>query len=166
MDIETLELLEEIINQYQGTVLIVSHDREFIDNTCSSVWAFEGDGKITDMVGGYTDYQAYLSYLAEQEKQQQAPKKDVKPAPVAAVKPENKSTKLSYKLKLELEQLPNKMEQLEVAVEAQQAVVSDPDFFKQDSDVTTNALNHLAKLESDLEAAFERWEELEELQNQ
>ena len=166
LDIETLELLEEIINQYQGTVLIVSHDREFIDNTCSSVWAFEGDGKITDMVGGYTDYQAYLSYLAEQEKQQQAPKKDVKPAPVAAVKPENKSTKLSYKLKLELEQLPNKMEQLEVAVEAQQAVESDPDFFKQDSDVTTNALNHLAKLESDLEAAFERWEELEELQNQ
>ncbi|AYM86756.1 MULTISPECIES: ABC transporter ATP-binding protein [Pseudoalteromonas] len=166
LDIETLELLEEIINQYQGTVLIVSHDREFIDNTCSSVWAFEGDGKITDMVGGYTDYQAYLSYLAEQEKQQQAPKKDVKPAPVAATKPENKSTKLSYKLKLELEQLPNKMEQLEAAVEAQQAVVSDPDFFKQDSDVTTNALNHLAKLESDLEAAFERWEELEELQNQ
>ncbi|AZN32829.1 ABC transporter ATP-binding protein [Pseudoalteromonas sp. Xi13] len=166
LDIETLELLEEIINQYQGTVLIVSHDREFIDNTCSSVWAFEGDGKITDMVGGYTDYQAYLSYLAEQEKQQQAPKKDVKPAPVAATKPENKSTKLSYKLKLELEQLPNKMEQLEAAVEAQQAVVSDPDFFKQDSDVTTNALNHLAKLESDLEAAFVRWEELEELQNQ
>jgi ATP-binding cassette subfamily F protein uup len=166
LDIETLELLEEIINQYQGTVLIVSHDREFIDNTCSSVWAFEGDGKITDMVGGYTDYQAYLSYLAEQEKQQQAPKKDVKPAPVAATKAENKSTKLSYKLKLELEQLPNKMEQLEAAVEAQQAVVSDPDFFKQDSDVTTNALNHLAKLESDLEAAFERWEELEELQNQ
>ncbi|KYL30674.1 ABC transporter ATP-binding protein [Pseudoalteromonas agarivorans] len=166
LDIETLELLEEIINQYQGTVLIVSHDREFIDNTCSSVWAFEGDGKITDMVGGYTDYQAYLSYLAEQEKQQQAPKKDVKPAPVAATKPENKTTKLSYKLKLELEQLPNKMEQLEAAVEAQQAVVSDPDFFKQDSDVTTNALNHLAKLESDLEAAFERWEELEELQNQ
>ncbi|TMO78146.1 ABC transporter ATP-binding protein [Pseudoalteromonas sp. S3776] len=166
LDIETLELLEEIINQYQGTVLIVSHDREFIDNTCSSVWAFEGDGKITDMVGGYTDYQAYLSYLAEQEKQQQAPKKDVKPAPVSVKKPENKSTKLSYKLKLELEQLPNKMEQLEAAVEAQQAVVSDPDFFKQDSDVTTNALNHLAKLESDLEAAFERWEELEELQNQ
>ncbi|KPZ54696.1 ABC transporter ATP-binding protein uup [Pseudoalteromonas sp. P1-13-1a] len=166
LDIETLELLEEIINQYQGTVLIVSHDREFIDNTCSSVWAFEGDGKITDMVGGYTDYQAYLSYLAEQEKQHQAPKKDVKPAPVSVKKPENKSTKLSYKLKLELEQLPNKMEQLEAAVEAQQAVVSDPDFFKQDSDVTTNALNHLAKLESDLEAAFERWEELEELQNQ
>ncbi|BED89250.1 ABC transporter ATPase [Pseudoalteromonas sp. MM1] len=166
LDIETLELLEEIINQYQGTVLIVSHDREFIDNTCSSVWAFEGNGKITDMVGGYTDYQAYLSYLAEQEKHQEAPKKDVKPAPVTAKKPENKSTKLSYKLKLELEQLPNKMEQLEAAVEAQQAVVSDPDFFKQDSDVTTNALNHLAKLESDLEAAFERWEELEELQNQ
>ncbi|MGO2075163.1 MAG: ATP-binding cassette ATPase Uup, partial [Pseudoalteromonas sp.] len=71
LDIETLELLEDIINQYQGTVLIVSHDREFIDNTCSSVWAFEGDGVITDIVGGYTDYEQFVSYQAEQAKKQQ-----------------------------------------------------------------------------------------------
>jgi len=167
LDIETLELLEDIINQYQGTVIIVSHDREFIDNTCSSVWAFEGNGKVTDIVGGYSDYEAYVSYLAEQEKQaiQPAAKKvEKQPTPVA--KPAAKTNKLSYKLKLELEQLPNKMEQLEADVEAQQNVVGDPDFFKQDSDITTKALNHLAQLESDLEAAFERWEELEELQNQ
>jgi len=168
LDIETLELLEDIINQYQGTVLIVSHDREFIDNTCSSVWAFEGNGKVTDIVGGYSDYEAYVKYLAEQEKtaQQQPVKKAEKTAPEPAAKAENKNNKLSYKLKLELEQLPNKMEQLEAEVEAQQIIVSDPDFFKQDSDVTTKALNHLAQLESDLEAAFERWEELEELKNQ
>jgi len=168
LDIETLELLEDIINQYQGTVLIVSHDREFIDNTCSSVWAFEGNGKVTDIVGGYSDYEAYVKYLAEQEKtaQQQPVKKAEKTAPEPAAKAENKNNKLSYKLKLELEQLPNKMEQLEAEVEAQQTIVSDPDFFKQDSDVTTKALNHLAQLESDLEAAFERWEELEELKNQ
>ncbi|MDP2485566.1 ATP-binding cassette ATPase Uup [Pseudoalteromonas marina] len=166
LDIETLELLEDIINQYQGTVIIVSHDREFIDNTCSSVWAFEGNGKVTDIVGGYSDYEAYVSYLAEQEKQAVQPAaKKVEKQPTPAAKPAAKTNKLSYKLKLELEQLPNKMEQLEADVEAQQNVVGDPDFFKQDSAITTKALNHLAQLESDLEAAFERWEELEELQN-
>jgi ATP-binding cassette subfamily F protein uup len=167
LDIETLELLEDIINQYQGTVLIVSHDREFIDNTCSSVWAFEGNGKVTDIVGGYSDYEAYVSYLAEQEKQAVQPAaKKVEKQPTPAAKPAAKTNKLSYKLKLELEQLPNKMEQLEAELEKQQERVSHEDFFKQDSDVTAKELNHLAQLESDLEAAFERWEELEELKNQ
>ena len=167
LDIETLELLEDIINQYQGTVLIVSHDREFIDNTCSSVWAFEGNGKVTDIVGGYSDYEAYTNYLAEQEKkQQQQPVKKVEKPEPAPVKSNNKANKLSYKLKLELEQLPNKMEQLEAELEKQQERVSHEDFFKQDSDITAKELNHLAQLESDLEAAFERWEELEELKNQ
>ncbi|MDN3411176.1 MULTISPECIES: ABC transporter ATP-binding protein [unclassified Pseudoalteromonas] len=167
LDIETLELLEDIINQYQGTVLIVSHDREFIDNTCSSVWAFEGNGKVTDIVGGYSDYEAYTNYLAEQQKQQQQqPVKKVEKSEPAPVKSNNKANKLSYKLKLELEQLPNKMEQLEAELEKQQERVSHEDFFKQDSDVTAKELNHLAQLESDLEAAFERWEELEELKNQ
>ena len=73
---------------------------------------------------------------------------------------------LNYKLKLELEELPSKVEQLEKALDAQQVVVNDPDFFKQDAAITTEALNHLAELESELEVAFERWEELEDLKNQ
>ena len=168
LDIETLELLEDIINQYQGTVLIVSHDREFIDNTCTSVWAFEGNGVITDVVGGYSDYEAYTNYLAqEQKKQLTTPaKKEAVVAPAPVAKADNKSNKLSYKLKLELEQLPSKLEQLEQALEAQQVVVNDADFFKQDASATTKELNHLAQLESDLEAALERWEELEDLKNQ
>ncbi|MFK3863877.1 ATP-binding cassette ATPase Uup [Pseudoalteromonas rhizosphaerae] len=168
LDIETLELLEDIINQYQGTVLIVSHDREFIDNTCTSVWAFEGNGVITDIVGGYSDYEAYANYLAqEQKKQLTTPaKKEAVVAPAPVAKADNKSNKLSYKLKLELEQLPSKLEQLEQALEAQQVVVNDADFFKQDASATTKELNHLAQLESDLEAALERWEELEDLKNQ
>ena len=166
LDIETLELLEDIINQYQGTVLIVSHDREFIDNTCSSVWAFEGQGKITDIVGGYSDYEAYAAYLAEQEKQLQQIKQEKPEASSQQEKAQKKSNKLSYKLKLELEELPSKVEQLEKALDAQQVVVNDPDFFKQDAAITTEALNHLAELESELEAAFERWEELEDLKNQ
>ena len=168
LDIETLELLEDIINQYQGTVLIVSHDREFIDNTCTSVWAFEGNGVITDIVGGYSDYEAYANYLSqEQKKQLTTPaKKEAVVAPAPVAKADNKSNKLSYKLKLELEQLPSKLEQLEQALEAQQVVVNDADFFKQDASTTTKELNHLAQLESDLEAALERWEELEDLKNQ
>ncbi|RZF93708.1 ABC transporter ATP-binding protein [Pseudoalteromonas sp. CO302Y] len=166
LDIETLELLEDIINQYQGTVLIVSHDREFIDNTCSSVWAFEGQGKITDIVGGYSDYEAYAAYLAEQEKQLQQIKQEKPETSSQQEKPQKKSNKLSYKLKLELEELPSKVEQLEKALDAQQIVVNDPDFFKQDAAITTDALNQLAQLESELEAAFERWEELEDLKNQ
>ncbi|NNG43794.1 ABC transporter ATP-binding protein [Pseudoalteromonas sp. NEC-BIFX-2020_002] len=168
LDIETLELLEDIINQYQGTVLIVSHDREFIDNTCSSVWAFEGNGVITDIVGGYSDYEAYVNYLADEQKKNTQPIiKKVEVAPITpVVKNDNKSNKLSYKLKLELEQLPSKLEEIEKALEAQQIVVNDGDFFKQDASETTKQLNHLAQLESDLEAALERWEELEDLKNQ
>ncbi|TMN33268.1 ABC transporter ATP-binding protein [Pseudoalteromonas sp. S2755] len=167
LDIETLELLEEILNQYQGTVLVVSHDREFIDNTCGSVWAFEGEGLVTEIVGGYSDFELYQqrreqqkkeAQKVHQEKQQQA---EIKKAAAPA-----RSNKLSYKLKLELESLPSKVEELEEAVNKQQALVSDPDFFKQDQETTHKALNHLTELESKLEAAFERWEELEALQNQ
>lgn len=164
LDIETLELLEEIIEQYQGTVLIVSHDREFIDNTCSAVWAFEGNGKVTEIVGGYSDCEAYLKQQAAIQKENEKPVQNE--TVVKAVAPKKANNKLSYKLKLELESLPSKVEALEVELETQQALVNDPEFFKQDAETTQAALNHLADLESKLETAFNRWEELEALQNQ
>ncbi|KID56814.1 ABC transporter ATPase [Pseudoalteromonas luteoviolacea] len=167
LDIETLELLEEIITQYQGTILIVSHDREFIDNTCNSVWAFEGDGVVTEIVGGYSDFEAYRdNKLAQQKELEKLDKEKSASAPVKRDTTKNKSSKLSYKLKLELEALPSKVEELETALEAQQTLVNSPEFFKQESDVTQQALNQLADLESKLETAYERWEELEALQNQ
>ncbi|MBQ4845581.1 ABC transporter ATP-binding protein [Pseudoalteromonas sp. MMG005] len=171
LDIETLELLEEIINQYQGTILIVSHDREFIDNTCNSVWAFEGEGLVTEIVGGYTDYEQYVAHRVAQAKalekvDKQKTQKSDKQTPKQVTQANNKSTKLSYKLKLELEELPSKVEALELALEAQQEIVNAADFFKQDAETTQAALNHLADLESKLETSFERWEELEALQNQ
>ncbi|KZN52248.1 ATP-binding cassette ATPase Uup [Pseudoalteromonas luteoviolacea] len=167
LDIETLELLEEIITQYQGTILIVSHDREFIDNTCNSVWAFEGDGIVTEIVGGYSDFEAYRDNKVAQQKELEKLDKE-KSAATSAKRDtsKNKSSKLSYKLKLELEALPGKVEELETALENQQELVNSPEFFKQESDVTQQALNQLAELESKLEAAYERWEELEALQNQ
>ncbi|KZN30883.1 ATP-binding cassette ATPase Uup [Pseudoalteromonas luteoviolacea] len=167
LDIETLELLEEIITQYKGTILIVSHDREFIDNTCNSVWAFEGDGVVTEIVGGYSDFEAYRENKLAQQKALEKLDKEKKAAPAAKKETnKNKSSKLSYKLKLELESLPSKVEELEAALESQQELVNSPEFFKQDSEVTQQALNQLAELESKLETAFERWEELEALQNQ
>tara|TARA_Y100001956_G_scaffold81727_1_gene100173 strand:+ start:772 stop:2682 length:1911 start_codon:yes stop_codon:yes gene_type:complete len=166
LDIETLELLEDIINQYQGTILIVSHDREFIDNTCNSVWAFSGDGEVIDIIGGYTDYQVYKAELDEKRKQLEKQQVSQAVKEVKKDKTSNKSSKLSYKLKLELEQLPSKVEALELALEEHQALVNDPEFFKQPQQETQAALNQLANLESELETAYARWEELEELQNQ
>ncbi|SFC96303.1 ATP-binding cassette ATPase Uup [Pseudoalteromonas denitrificans] len=169
LDVETLELLEEIVDKYDGTVLVVSHDREFIDNTCGSIWGFEGDGKITEVVGGYTDYQEYKQYKADQDKELQHKAESQKQIKTKPLQSNTKSTldvkpkKLSYKLQLELEQLPALLETLENKVDELQAQVSSADFYKQENDVTKVKLNELAQAESKLEVAFERWEELEEL---
>ncbi|KPV94513.1 ABC transporter ATP-binding protein uup [Pseudoalteromonas sp. P1-9] len=166
LDVETLELLEEILANYQGTVLVVSHDREFIDNTCSTVWGFLGDGKVVEVVGGYQDFQNYAQSLAEKtviEQKQKDTEKDKKVADKPLAK---KAGKLSYKLKRELEELPALLESLEQEVEELQEVVNSPDFFKQDSEQTQKTLNQLQQAESKLETAFMRWEELEQLQDQ
>lgn len=166
LDVETLELLEEILANYQGTVLVVSHDREFIDNTCSTVWGFLGDGKIVEVVGGYQDFQNYAASLAERnatEQKQNDTENDKKISDKPLAK---KSGKLSYKLKRELEELPALLESLEQEVEELQEVVNSPDFFKQDSEQTQKTLNQLQQAESKLDTAFMRWEELEQLQDQ
>lgn len=165
LDVETLELLEEILASYHGTVLIVSHDREFIDNTCSSVWGFDGNGKITEIVGGFSDYEAYRDARADAEKLHEK-QKETQSLQKETNKPLAKKTnKLSYKLKLELEALPGLVEQYEEDIENLQQVVNSPEFFKQDSEKTQDVLNQLQQLESKLETAYARWEELEQLQD-
>ncbi|BAN95872.1 ABC transporter-like protein [Plautia stali symbiont] len=163
LDVETLELLEELVDSYQGTVLLVSHDRQFVDNTVTECWIFEGNGEIGTFVGGYHDAQ-----------QQRAAYKQTKAAPVksAATKPAEKADapkrsagKLSYNLTRELEQLPQKLEQLETRIGELQAQMSHPDFFSQPHDKTQQVLDALAQAEQELETTFERWEELEALKN-
>ena len=163
LDVETLELLEELVDGYQGTVLLVSHDRQFVDNTVTECWIFEGNGEIGTFVGGYHDAQ-----------QQRAAYKQTKAAPVksAAAKPAEKADapkrsagKLSYNLTRELEQLPQKLEQLETRIGELQAQMSHPDFFSQPHDKTQPVLDALAQAEQELETTFERWEELEALKN-
>jgi ATP-binding cassette subfamily F protein uup len=164
LDVETLELLEELVDGYQGTVLLVSHDRQFVDNTVTECWIFEGNGEIGSFVGGYHDAQRQRAAYKQTRAQGKA-------APVARqenskAEPEKRAaSKLSYNLQRELEQLPQKMEELESKLEALQAKVADGEFFSQPHDVTQPVLDALSAAEQELEVAFERWEYLESLKN-
>lgn len=163
LDVETLELLEELIDGYQGTVLLVSHDRQFVDNTVTECWIFEGGGKIGRYIGGYHDARTQQEqHLAT--KQPMAKKNEEVIAPKAEIVKRG-SSKLSYKLQRELEQLPGQLEDLEAKLEALQAQVADAAFFSQPHEQTQKVLADLSQAEQELEQAFERWEYLEGLKN-
>lgn len=169
LDIETLELLEELVNDYQGTVLLVSHDRQFVDNVVTQCWFFEEKGHIGIYAGGYTD--------ALQQQQQAKPvsvnknsapvKKDEKAVTAQTNVPQaKKKVKLSYHEQRELAQLPSQIEQLELAIADLQAQIGHSDFFNQPHEVTSPILTDLANKEAELEAIFARWEALESLSQQ
>lgn len=163
LDVETLELLEELIDSYQGTVLLVSHDRQFVDNTVTECWIFEGGGKIGRYVGGYHDARGQQEqYVALK---QPAVKKSEEAAAPKAETVKRSSSKLSYKLQRELEQLPQLLEDLEAKLEALQTQVADASFFSQPHEQTQKVLADMAAAEQELEQAFERWEYLEALKN-
>lgn len=163
LDVETLELLEDILQQYQGTVLLVSHDREFVNNTVTSSLLFAGAGRIIDIAGGYDDVIAYQQRMQapaataqKVTKASQAVTEEIPPqASVVGTK------KLSYKEQRELEQLPALLEQLETELEVLQSKVNDAEFFKQSAEQTQATLNQLQQTESKLAQAYARWEELD-----
>ena len=172
LDVETLELLEEILTDYQGTLLIVSHDRQFIDNVATECYFFEGDGVLNKYVGGslMRKDNKPITLRWKQSKRPQNPKKKHQKYRKSAVKNDVvsqklKSVKLSYKEQRELEQLPQLLEELEEKITALQAEIGDPHFFQQAHDVTDAKLKELSDTEAELETAFLRWEELEEKKN-
>ncbi|HHF1357471.1 ABC transporter ATP-binding protein uup [Haemophilus influenzae] len=171
LDVETLELLEEILTDYQGTLLIVSHDRQFIDNTATECYLFEGKGRLNKYVGGFFDAkQQQANFWASKAVEEQAKAKKSEPLKEeSAVKNDRtskpKSVKLSYKEQRELEQLPQLLEELETKITVLQAEIADPAFFQQAHDITDAKLKELADTEAELETAFLRWEELEEKKN-
>lgn len=167
LDVETLELLEELIDGYQGTVLLVSHDRQFVDNTVTECWIFEGNGEIGTFVGGYHDAQQQRAAYKQQKSvtASKAPGTAAKPAAEKNDSAKRSANKLSYNLARELEQLPQKLEQLEAKIGELQAKMSHPDFFSQPHDKTQPVLDELAQTEQNLDTAFARWEELESLKN-
>ena len=167
LDIETLELLEDLLANYQGTLILVSHDRQFVDNTVTSSWIFEGNGVIEEFVGGYHDAQLQRSQAHKTRKSSLSLDKEIvsrqsKPERVE----EKKAKKLSYKLQRELEELPAKLEKLEEEIDTLQQQVNSGDFFSQSVDVTQPIIDKLAATERELEQAFERWEELESIQKE
>ena len=171
LDVETLELLEEILTDYQGTLLIVSHDRQFIDNTATECYLFEGKGRLNKYVGGFFDAkQQQANFWASKAVEEQAKAKKTEPLKEeSAVKNDRtskpKSVKLSYKEQRQLEQLPQLLEELETKITTLQAEIADPAFFQQAHDITDAKLKELADTEAELETAFLRWEELEEKKN-
>ena len=173
LDIETLELLEELVNDYQGTVLLVSHDRQFVDNVVTQCWFFEEQGRIGIYAGGYTDalqqqqQQAKpVSAQVTSSKSNESAKSDTNKTNSSDLTPEQatkKKVKLSYNEQRELAQLPNKIEELETAIADLQAQIGHSDFFNQPHEVTSPILQSLADKEAELEVVFERWEQLEAL---
>lgn len=169
LDVETLELLEELLADYQGTLLIVSHDRQFIDNTVEECYFFEGNGVLNKYIGGYFDAkQQQENYHATLAAASQNVKKNeplVKEETVKEKPKTDKKVKLSYKDQRELEELPAKMEALEAEIELLQTEVNSADFFTKDTAYTQGQLQKLAEAEQALEHAFERWELLENIRN-
>lgn len=167
LDVETLELLEDILQQYQGTVLLVSHDREFVNNTVTSSLYFAGQGKVVDIAGDYEDVVAYQKRQQNQVKAVETVQKSVKAVEEKPVELSSTSSKkLSYKEKRELELLPALIETLDAELSALQQQVNDPQFFRQSAESTQKTLNLLHETESKLAHAYERWEQLEALNQQ
>jgi len=169
LDIETLELLEDILLKFDGTVLLVSHDRQFMDNVVTSLMVFEGDGKIGEYVGGYSDWARRGGKLFSFEDSEKSSggsstkKLEEKPEPKKAQK-----KKLSYKEQRELEALPGQIEALEISQAELEKHMSQPEFYDNQDDgekSVEKTLKQVAYVQSQLEKTYERWEDLEKLRN-
>ena len=159
LDVETLEALEDRLAEYPGTLIVVSHDRHFLDAVVTKTLVFEADGNVRQYAGGYSDWLRQHHALAVGEDKDRAQPKPAAGKPRRA----NASNKLSYKLKLELEALPGRIEQLETELEAINTEIAAPDFYKQDHETTQARLDRLRALEDELEESMDRWAELEQL---
>jgi ATP-binding cassette subfamily F protein uup len=166
LDLETLEMLEEKLVEFQGTLLIVSHDRAFLDNVVTNVIVFVGEGEVQEFVGGYSDWLHYDSenkqQLAAAEKKQKAANAEKKAAS-APIANSAKKRKLNFKEQKELETLPDLIAELEAAQGVITEKMSAPSFYQQDAKMTAKTLDELKAVEEKLEQAFDRWNELESL---
>ena len=166
LDMDTLDMLEEILSKYQGTLLVVSHDRDFLDQTVNKIIAFEGNGVIEQTVGGYSDY---LEWKQKNQKPEKKKKSEDQAKKSTSVKNNEKKTsapsspkKMSYKDKYELEQLPQKIQTTEARLKELKAMLSDADFYQKDPDAFHEATKEFGETESKLERYENRWLELED----
>jgi ATP-binding cassette subfamily F protein uup len=169
LDVETLELLEEVLLTFNGTVLMVSHDRAFLDNVVTSTLVFEGEGKVREYVGGYQDWlrqggsPRLLGVTESKSGKADLNSAVVKaePAPVAAVVEAPAKKKLSYKLQRELEALPGQIEAMEQQIAAVEAQMADSGFYLRPAAETAAVIAQLSQLQAELDVMVERWAELD-----
>ncbi|QDT32259.1 ATP-binding cassette domain-containing protein [Thalassoglobus polymorphus] len=154
LDAETLELLEDLLGNYPGTVLLVSHDRAFLNNVVTSTLVLNGDGTVSEYDGGYDDY---LRQRPPEKEPEASPKKS---RPAGKVRENAQKPKLSYKEKKELEAIPQKIDDLEQTQASLQSAMADPEFFKQDGEKIATETARLQDLSKELESLYNRWEEL------
>jgi len=159
LDLETLELLEEQLVEWPGTLLLVSHDRVFLDNVVTSTFSFEGNGIVQELVGGYADWERHA-------RQSTRPPKPAKPADAIAPSPapdasSARQRRLSYKEQRELEGLPARIEALEAEQRSLNATIAGPDFYKEAADAINRALARMEALQQELAEVYVRWDELE-----
>ena len=156
LDAETLELLEELLMQYKGTILLVSHDRSFINNIVTSTIVFEKKGVVKEYIGGYDDW-------IRQRPEEVIKKKAAKKIKQRTDNSQKKGLKLGYMEERELKTLPEKIEKLEVQQKELFQLMSGPDFYKQQKSEIVKTTEKVESLKEDLNKAYKRWEELEEL---
>ena len=161
LDVDTLELLEELLAEFEGTLLLVSHDRSFLDNVVTSTLVFEGDGKFGEYAGGYDDWERYQRQIPEPPAE---PQKGASTPPAQtrrALKQDGEPRKLTYKEQRELEGLPARIEALETEQTELHAKMGSSDFYRQASEKITATLERLESIKRELEYAYQRWQELE-----
>jgi ABC transport system ATP-binding/permease protein len=163
LDVDTLELLEDLLADYEGTLLLVSHDRTFLDNVVTSTLVFEGEGRVEEYVGGYEDWERYRQGLAVRRTEPAKPSRAKTPPVARDDKAGQKNRKLSYKEQRELEALPETIAALEAEQSELHAVMGDADFYRQPGEKITAALDRLETLKGELETFYARWETLESL---
>ena len=163
LDVDTLELLEELLSAYEGTLLLVSHDRTFLDNVVTSTLVFEGDGKFGEYAGGYEDWERYQRQIPEiPSETKKRGNTQLPPAPSQA-KRTDKPRRLTYKEQRDLEALPVAIEALEAEQAELHRVMGGAEFYRQSSDRITATLERLEALKCDLEECYARWQTLEAL---
>ncbi len=158
LDAETLELLEARLVGFDGTVLVVSHDRRFLDNVCTSTLVFEDDATVKEYVGGYTDWKRAVARRRATDRPQPPPAgRSRTQATRRSAESEARAKRLSWAERREFDALPDRIDALERELDELHTAMADPDFFRRDAEVIRSATQRLEELESDIEAAMDRW---------
>lgn len=169
LDMDTLDMLEEILSQYKGTLLIVSHDRDFLDQTVTKILAFEGNGKVEGHLGGYSDYLEAKKARNPQPEKVKSGKGNKTSASAPEVLPvaetPKQKQKLSFKLQFELDNLPAKIAGLEQEIVALEKLLSDPNLYSRNPEQFQSASAKLVQAKANLDTSEQRWLELDEMQN-